>query len=80
MHCSCIYCAACEPNHFKGCEHVIPQSFGLFGTHTPTLDCVCDDCNAYFSRELEQVLDAIDAAIRVRDKLCCFPSASTRWR
>ena len=56
MRCSCIYCGTCEPNHFKRCEHVIPQSFGLFGTHTPTLDCVCDECNAYFKRELDQVL------------------------
>ena len=30
-------------------EHVIPQGFGRFGSNTPTLDCVCDDCNAYFS-------------------------------
>jgi hypothetical protein len=26
------------------------------GSETPTLDCVCDDCNAYFGRELDQLL------------------------
>ena len=26
------------------------------GASTPTLDCVCDDCNGYFGRELDQLL------------------------
>jgi hypothetical protein len=26
------------------------------GSETPTLDCVCDDCNAYFGRECDQLL------------------------
>ena len=41
---------------FRWVEHVIPQGFGRFGSDTPTLDCVCDDCNAYFGRELDLLL------------------------
>jgi hypothetical protein len=52
----CIYCSQTEPARFRGVEHVIPQGFGRFGSGTPTLDCVCDDCNAYFGRELDQLL------------------------
>lgn len=52
----CIYCHQTDPNRFRGVEHVIPQGFGRFGSDTPTLDCVCDDCNAYFGRELDQLL------------------------
>jgi hypothetical protein len=42
----------CPPR--RGSPH--PQGFGRFGSETPTLDCVCDDCNAYFGRELDQLL------------------------
>ena len=52
----CIYCRQTDPARFRGVEHVIPQGFGRFGSKTPTLDCVCDDCNAYFGRELDQLL------------------------
>jgi hypothetical protein len=52
----CIYCGSTDPSLFKGREHVVPQSFGKFGSATPVLDCVCDDCNAYFKRELDQPL------------------------
>jgi hypothetical protein len=53
---SCIYCLQTDPGRFRGVEHVIPQGFGRFGSETPTLDCMCDDCNAYFGRELDQLL------------------------
>lgn len=53
---SCIYCGQVDRTRFRGVEHVIPQAFGRFGTETPTLDCVCDDCNAYFGRELDRLL------------------------
>jgi hypothetical protein len=53
---NCIYCSQTDPNRFRGVEHVIPQGFGRFGSATSTLDCVCDDCNAYFGRELDQLL------------------------
>lgn len=53
---ACIYCPQTMPAQFRGVEHVIPQGFGRFGSETPTLDCVCADCNAYFGRELDQLL------------------------
>jgi hypothetical protein len=53
---TCIYCPQTDASRFRGVEHVIPQGFGRFGSETPTLDCVCDDCNAYFGRELDQLL------------------------
>lgn len=53
---TCIYCDQTEPARFRGVEHVIPQAFGRYSSETPTLDCVCDDCNAYFGREFDQLL------------------------
>jgi hypothetical protein len=53
---TCIYCPQTDAARFRGVEHVIPQGFGRFGSGTPTLDCVCDDCNAYFGRALDQLL------------------------
>ncbi len=52
----CIYCSQTDPTRFRSVEHVIPQGFGRFGSKTPTLGCVCDDCNDYFGRELDQLL------------------------
>ena len=52
----CIYCKTENFEKFKGVEHVIPQAFGKFGAKTPTLKCVCDDCNTFFMKELDQVL------------------------
>lgn len=53
----CIYCGTKDAFIFTGVEHVIPQSFGKFGTDTPTLtDSVCDQCNAFFAKELDQPL------------------------
>lgn len=53
---TCIYCKTKDQAVFQGVEHLIPQSFGKFGTETPTLKNVCDDCNGYFAKELDQVL------------------------
>jgi hypothetical protein len=52
----CIYCLESDRVTFRGVEHVIPQAFGTFGANTPTLDCVCDDCNKYFGQKLDQLL------------------------
>jgi hypothetical protein len=52
----CIYCLKDSGVSFQGVEHVIPQAFGTFGSDTPTLRCVCDGCNTYFGRELDQFL------------------------
>lgn len=47
----CIYCFK-EGDNFSS-EHVIPEAIGLYGTNTPVLNCVCDECNKYFDRTLE---------------------------
>lgn len=52
----CIYCFDSDAAYFKGKEHVIPESFGKFGSETPTLDCVCDQCNKFFCGTLDNVL------------------------
>lgn len=52
----CIYCGNTNNPDFKGREHVLPQSFGTFGSKTPTLNCVCDKCNDFFKKELDQIL------------------------
>jgi hypothetical protein len=51
-----IYCNQEDQNRFRGVEHVVPKSFGTFGSETPTLDCVCDDCNGFFGRGIDQNL------------------------
>lgn len=52
----CIYCKCDDPQKFRSIEHALPQSFGTFGTETPTLKgVVCDDCNQFFKRDLDQV-------------------------
>ncbi|MEI6553053.1 MAG: HNH endonuclease [bacterium] len=62
----CIYCKKQSTEGFKGVEHVIPQSFGKFSSKTPTLKCVCDECNAYFSKELDLLLarDTLEGVTR----------------
>lgn len=66
---TCIYCSNTDPVKFSGREHVIPQAFGTFGSQTPTLRCVCDECNAYFSRHLDQVLarDTLEGVTRYQN-------------
>ncbi|RJP43859.1 HNH endonuclease [Candidatus Parcubacteria bacterium] len=67
----CIYCLKENDEGFSSVEHVIPQSFGKFSSDTPTLDCVCDECNAYFSKELDQVLarDTLEGISRYKKGL-----------
>lgn len=52
----CVYCGNRDLAFFTKREHVIPQSFGTFDSETPTLQCVCDGCNSFFMRELDQLL------------------------
>jgi hypothetical protein len=52
----CIYCLQESGVTFRGAEHVLQQAFGTFGSNTPTLNCVCDVCNNYFGREIDQLL------------------------
>lgn len=68
----CIYCTRTKPKHaFRCAEHVMPQQIGTYDQNF-TLYCVCDDCNATFSRELEdqfardsiEALDAVQYGLR----------------
>lgn len=51
----CIYCGDNNSDNFNTKEHVIMKCFGTFGTETPTIDCVCDACNSFFSKELDLI-------------------------
>lgn len=37
-------------------EHAIPKSFGTFGTQSPTLQIVCENCNQYFGNTIDREL------------------------
>jgi type I restriction enzyme S subunit len=60
----CIYCGSVVPRTKR--EHVVSQALGTFEQNW-TLTCVCDECNAYFSKHLEIALgrDSIEGFIRV---------------
>ncbi len=64
----CVYCGDTNPADFAGKEHVLPQSFGTFGSKTPTLHCVCDPCNSFFKKELDQLLarDTLEGITRYK--------------
>lgn len=64
----CIYCCTTDKEQFKGREHVIPRSFGTFGSKTPTLHNVCDECNSSFKHELDQALarDTLEGVTRYK--------------
>jgi hypothetical protein len=64
----CIYCRKTDREKFKGREHVIPRSFGTFGSKTPTLHNVCDECNSSFKHELDQALarDTLEGVTRYK--------------
>jgi hypothetical protein len=72
----CIYCGQNDPTKFKGVEHVVPQAFGTFGSETPTLDCVCDDCNGYFGKKHDLYLARETVEGVVRYKKGIFSSAA----
>jgi len=63
----CIYCRS-ETNPFEKSEHVLPKAFGRFKHNLTLLGSVCDECNAYFSKELELYLarDTPDGLNRFR--------------
>jgi HNH endonuclease len=64
----CVYCGNTNPADFAGREHVLPQSFGTFGSQTPTLHCVCDPCNSFFKKDLDQLLarDTLEGITRYK--------------
>src|SRR5438132_104065 len=61
---TCIYCPSTVPPTKR--EHVMSQAMGTFEQNW-TLDCVCDECNHYFSGALELALgrDSVEAFLRV---------------
>ncbi|MBZ5522611.1 MAG: HNH endonuclease [Acidobacteriia bacterium] len=60
----CVYCGSTVTPTKR--EHVISQALGTFEQNW-TLNCVCDECNHFFSRELELPLgrDSAEAFFRV---------------
>ena len=60
----CIYCGSTARRTKR--EHVMSQALGTFEQNW-TIDCVCDECNHFFSRELELALgrDSAEAFLRV---------------
>lgn len=72
MTCSrkCIYCQRDESAaKFDGVEHVIPQAFGSFSSETPTLKCVCDECNGGFGETLDIYLarETVEGVVRYKN-------------
>lgn len=49
----CRFCGSTDPNKFKNDSHAIPQ---LLGNKSVIARYECDDCNGYFSREIEDDL------------------------
>jgi hypothetical protein len=76
----CIYCDETDPRKFSSREHVIPQAFGRFGSQTPVLKCVCDDCNSLFGRELDQVhaRDTLEGVLRYKQGIASSENRSQR--
>ena len=63
----CIYCMReRDGSAFKGREHVLHRAFGKF-KNSPTLDCVCDECNGYFGGtiDLNYTRDTLEALLRL---------------
>ena len=63
----CIYCMTERDRvAFKGREHVLHRAFGSF-KDSPTLDCVCDECNGYFGKtiDLNYARDSLEALLRL---------------
>lgn len=65
----CIYCSAETTGVFRAAEHVVPRAFGTFDSREGnlTLHSVCEECNGYFGRHLEQFFarDSGDAFLRL---------------
>lgn len=67
----CIYCMKLKPEGSFNREHVLPRSFGTFGSRTPVLNCVCEECNSYFSENLEVIFarQTIEGVSRITSNL-----------
>ena len=60
----CIYCGSTVPRTKR--EHVMSQALGTYEQNW-VLDCVCDECNGYFSKYLELALarDSYEGMLRI---------------
>jgi hypothetical protein len=52
----CIYCGESKALAEFNREHVVPESFGLFGGDTFVLHTVCRECNQFFGDTLDRCL------------------------
>ena len=66
----CIYCKEQKDVSLFNREHVVPQSMGRYEQNL-VLDCVCKDCNDFFSASLDGILgrDSIEALLRFKHGL-----------
>jgi hypothetical protein len=66
---SCIYCRrTILEATFAGKEHVIPRAFGGFKDSLTLIGAICDACNEYLGRELDEYLarDTHEGLLRFR--------------
>ncbi|MBK8223030.1 MAG: hypothetical protein IPK73_18600 [Candidatus Obscuribacter sp.] len=63
----CIYCKESKDVGLFNREHVIPQSMGRYDQNL-VLDCVCKQCNDFFSASLDGILgrDSLEALLRFK--------------
>ena len=54
---TCIYCRAEQDQPFLGVDHIIPKAFWPFDKKHSVVDCVCDECNRYFGKKIEQIFN-----------------------
>ena len=66
----CIYCLNEKDESLFNREHVVPEAFGTFKGNL-VLDCVCQSCNSFFSKELDLKLarDTIEGLERFKSGL-----------
>lgn len=70
----CIYCLERKSVDRFNREHVLPRSMGSFEPHNLIIQpstsqcCVCESCNSFFGRELDQALarDSFEAVLRFK--------------
>lgn len=71
----CIFCLS-ETNSFSRVEHIIPESIGGDEIAPPGL--VCDICNQYFGKEVEQV--SLDSPVLAFERSSlCIPTKKGKY-
>lgn len=77
----CIYCKEQKSREEFNREHVIPESFGKFKKNLTFHYAVCEQCNSYFSKELELFLgrDSLFGLMRYRYGLAQFDEKTWRY-